>query len=85
MRLKSKGTQVGVKYCSECEYNLRCQECVYNKQSIEDWRKQAVDEFSEKLFKLCYEHKDNYKIDIVALQHLMEMAMGDIGIENKST
>ena len=77
MRLKSKGTQVGVKYCSECEYNLRCQECVYNKQSIECLQKQAVDEFSEKLFKLCYEHK-NYKIDLGALQHLMEMAMGDI-------
>lgn len=78
MKLKSKGTQVGVKYCSECEKNIRCQECVYNKQDIEHWQKEAVNKFAEKLYRVCYEHRGSYKIDLGALQHLMEMVMGDM-------
>lgn len=31
----------GIKSCSECEINIRCEECVYNKQSIETIKKEV--------------------------------------------
>ena len=64
--------QYGIKSCSECEKNIRCEECVYNKQAIEYWQKQAVENFVEKLMKACAEHKD-YNIDLVALNHIIEL------------
>lgn len=70
--------QYGIKSCDKCEQNIRCNECVYNKQDIEHWQKEAVDKFAEKLYRVCYEHRGSYKIDLGALQHLMEMVMGDM-------
>ena len=67
--------QYGVKSCAECEQNIRCNECVYNKQSIEYWQKKAVEKFADNLIIECAEHK-NYNIDIIALNHLIEMYMG---------
>lgn len=41
--------QAGIRECSKCEHFLRCEECVYNKQSIELHCKYAVKDFASKL------------------------------------
>ena len=64
--------QYGIKSCSECEQNIRCDECYYNKQSIEYWQKEAVEKFADKLLEECSNHKE-YKIDLVVLNHIVEL------------
>lgn len=64
--------QYGIKSCDKCEQNIRCDECVYNKQSIEYWQKEAVEKFAGKLLEECSNHKE-YKIDLVALSHIVEL------------
>lgn len=54
----------GLKECSKCEYNLRCQECIYNKKDISkliaEVKADTVRKMKERL-KSCFE--DDVKYD----------------------
>lgn len=47
------GIYYGLKECSKCEYNVRCQECIYNKTDISkliaETRADTVREMQERL------------------------------------
>lgn len=39
----------GIRSCSACERNIRCEECVYNKKSIETLKKEVRKETAAKI------------------------------------
>lgn len=79
--------QFGLQECSKCEYNIRCEECVYNEKDISELIKfeqqQARKETAEKIYKMGEEfykmtyHKSN------ALPRLLEWIKDTFGVEIK--
>lgn len=55
--IKNVNLSCGVRYCNECEYYLRCEECVYNKKDIYKLlvyeRKEAVKDIIAKIEELA--------------------------------
>lgn len=52
----------GLKECSKCEYNVRCQECIYNKKDISrlvaETRDDTVRKYREQLHR-AFAHSDS--------------------------
>lgn len=65
----------GLKECSKCEYNLRCQECIYNKSDISrliaDARADTVKKMQEEARQRCFMVGDE---EFVALYDLDQIA-----------
>lgn len=59
--------QFGLQECSKCEYNIRCEECVYNEKDISELIKfeqqQARKETVEKFVKELKERFFPFKLD----------------------
>ena len=61
--------QYGIKSCAECEQNIRCNECVYNKQSIEYWQKEAVETVYNKVESTLAYYDDK---DVFTKKYIMD-------------
>ena len=70
MELKELGTEVGLTWCSECQYKRRCEECAFSKQGVGFIRKEAMQWFADTLVETILSRPD-YKIDIGALNKVI--------------
>ena len=54
----------GIKNCADCENNIRCEQCVYNKKSIEEVykevRKETAKELLQNMKEKCKELEDKF-------------------------
>ena len=73
----------GIKNCADCENNIRCEQCVYNKKSIEEVykeiRKETAKEIlnmGKKLYEMSY-HKSN------AMPRLIEWIKVEYGLKEE--
>ena len=68
--------QFGLQECSKCEYNIRCEECVYNEKDISELikfeqqqaRKETAREIFNNLLKEFYKRKSCGNADVVVYE-----------------
>lgn len=78
----------GIKNCAKCENNIRCEECVYNKKSIESIINQTAKEFLQELDNRLWDDIDTDS-DIGGAAHnqtirsLMKWVQRKYGVEVK--
>lgn len=64
--------QFGVKNCAECSNNIRCEECAYNKESIEFLIKRTARDILTILNRTPHEYHES-KIKELAKQYGVEI------------